>query len=463
MDQKKGNILVADDDEDILFSAELMLEDDFANIYTATSETAIFKQLERNDIDVLLLDMNFAKGATSGKQGLIILEKVLEKYPQISVVMSTSFGDIDLAVNAMQKGAKDFVTKPWNNIKLIEKLNKALHSHHPHESKLGKASEGVREKSAGSKLIYFSEAMSAVHNMAKKVATTESNILILGENGTGKGLLAEEIHHLSHRSKGPFVQIDLGALSESLFEAELFGHAKGAFTDAQVEKKGRIEEADGGTLFLDEIGNLPSILQAKMLSVIQNKRLIRLGETKERTIDFRLITATNMPLQEMIVPKEGSFAAFRSDLFFRINTVTIDLPPLRKRTADILPLAQYFLKLNGQMYQKKELHFTEAASQALVNHQWPGNIRELSHTVEQAVIFSDNGWVDVDDLHLPQRPSAQAIKTSNFQAENLSLEEMEQQAILQLLKKHQGNITKVAKELGIGRTTLYRKMEKYGM
>ena len=463
MAQKKGNILVADDDKDILFSAELMLEDDFDTIYTAASERAIFKQLEQYEIDVLLLDMNFAKGATSGKQGLLILEKVLTQYSHTSVIMSTSFGDIELAVDAMQKGAKDFVTKPWNNVKLIEKLNKALQIDSLNKARIEKASNQLKVKSTNNKLIYASKAMHEVHNMVKKVAITDSNILILGENGTGKGLLAEEIHSLSNRSKGPFVQIDLGALSESLFEAELFGHAKGAFTDAQAEKKGRIEEADGGTLFLDEIGNLSPILQAKMLSVIQNKRIVRLGETKERAIDFRLITATNMPLQTMIVPKENGFSAFRSDLFFRINTVTIDLPPLRKRIADVLPLAQHFLIQYSQLYDKEGLQFTTFALEKLKSYHWPGNIRELAHTVEQAVIFSENESINDNDLQLSVSKEIQFNKVESLSSASYNLEEMEQQAIVQLLKKHQGNVTKVAKELGIGRTTLYRKMDKYGI
>jgi transcriptional regulator with PAS, ATPase and Fis domain len=309
-------------------------------------------------------------------------------------------------------------------------------------------------------MVYASQAMEQVHQMAIKVADTESNVLILGENGTGKGVLAAEIHKHSARSKGPFVQIDLGALSESLFEAELFGHAKGAFTDAQIEKKGRIEEADGGTLFLDEIGNLPLNLQSKMLTVVQSKKIVRIGETQERSVDFRLITATNMPLQQMMEFKDGSLPAFRSDLFFRINTVQVEVPPLRKRPEDIAPLAAYFIsKLS---HNKKIANYTlsEEAITQLKKHTWPGNIRELSHVIEQAMIFCDDSLILAKDLNLPNQ---KANTNSTVHAHNMNLEEIEKQAILQLLKKHNGNMTKVAKELGIGRTTLYRKIEKYGI
>lgn len=454
MNTNRGNILIADDDKDILFTATLILEDDFNTLYTAINEKAIYSMLEKKQVDILLLDMNFSKGATSGKQGLLILEKVLERFPEIAVVMSTSFGDIDLAVNAMQKGAYDFVTKPWEPAKLIERLHRVL-------NKLDKKQEAPTSKKAkvGEKnqMVYVSEAMAQLHQMAKKVAVTESNVLILGENGTGKGVLAAEIHKHSVRKDGPFVQIDLGALSESLFEAELFGHAKGAFTDAQAEKKGRIEEANGGTLFLDEIGNLPLNLQAKMLTVVQNKKIVRIGETKERPVDFRLITATNLPLQQMMSFKDGKLPAFRSDLFFRINTVQIDIPPLRERPEDIEPIANYFLR-NSANKLDKGFCFSQEAINLLTNYTWPGNIRELSHVIENAIIFAEESVILPKDIKLTIRPSAE---TTAFKTSNMKLDEIEKQAIQQLLKKHQGNMTKVAKELGIGRTTLYRKMEKY--
>jgi len=456
MKKNQGNILIADDDKDILFTATLILEDDFNELYTASNEKNIFDFLEKREIDILLLDMNFSKGATSGKQGLLILEKVLEKYPEIAIVMSTSFGDIDLAVNAMQKGAYDFITKPWEPAKLIERLHRVL-------GKLDKRKEAPLSKKekvgVKNQMVYESEAMAQIHQMAKKVAVTESNVLILGENGTGKGVLATEIHKHSARKDGPFVQIDLGALSESLFEAELFGHAKGAFTDAQAEKKGRIEEANGGTLFLDEIGNLSLSLQAKMLTVVQNKKIVRIGETKERPVDFRLITATNMPLQEMMVFKDGNLPAFRSDLFFRINTVQIEIPPLRERPEDIHSLANYFLK-NSTHAVGKSFTLSKEALNKLTNYSWPGNIRELSHVIENAIIFAEKSVILPKDIKVSVLPKTES---ASLQTDNMKLDEIEKQAIQQLLKKHHGNMTKVAKELGIGRTTLYRKIEKYNI
>ena len=455
MQNTEGIILIADNDSDVLFTAELILEDDFAAIHTVQKPDAIFSFLEKNEVDVVLLDMNFTRGATSGKQGITILEQLKKLYPKVQVIMSTAYGDIDLAVNSMQKGACDFVLKPWEPAKLISRINRAL----ANKVETEEIKTTSKKSTSESKIVFQSKAMLDVIQLVNKVASTESSVLILGENGTGKGLLAKEIHRVSGRKNKPFVQIDLGALPTSLFETELFGHAKGAYTDAREMKKGMIELAHGGTLFLDEIGNLPPVLQAKLLTVVQNKKIVRVGEMEEREIDFRLISATNMPLEEMMEQKRDGMPAFRRDLFFRINTVEIVVPPLRKRKEDIPKLTTYFLQKLENKYNKTGLKLNEEAMKRLINHHWSGNIRELEQVLERAVILSENEEVDVESLRL--RSSSKLSKPSNN--ESLNLEEMEKQAIVKLIEKHKGNMTKVAKELGVGRTTLYRRMQKYGL
>ncbi|UZR93180.1 sigma-54-dependent transcriptional regulator [Chondrinema litorale] len=456
MQDTEGIILVVDNDSDVLFTASLILEDDFAEVHTVQKSEAAFSFLGKNDVDVVLLDMNFTKGATSGKQGLSLLEQIKEIYPEVQVIMCTAFGDIDLAVSSMQKGACDFVMKPWEPVKLISRINKAL----ANKQKLEVAQiEEVSETETQSRLVFLSTAMQEIMKLVEKVAATESSVLILGENGTGKGLLAKEIHRLSQRTHKPFVQIDLGSLPASLFEAELFGHAKGAYTDAGEMKKGMIEMADGGTLFLDEIGNLPPMLQAKLLTVVQSKRIVRIGEMEERSIDFRLISATNMPLEEMMEQSRDGMPAFRRDLFFRINTVEIVLPPLRERVEDIPLLTSHILQKLENKYAKKELKLSQEASISLKKHSWPGNIRELEQVLERAVILSDSEVIEAEALKL--RGIHQSSNTNTL--ESLNLEEMEKQAIVKLIDKHKGNMTKVAKELGVGRTTLYRRLQKYGL
>ncbi|MBT29471.1 MAG: sigma-54-dependent Fis family transcriptional regulator [Thalassobius sp.] len=455
MQDTEGIILVVDNDSDVLFTASLILEDDFAEVHTVQKSDAVFSFLGKNEVDVILLDMNFSKGATSGKQGLNLLEQIKQKHPAVQVIMSTAYGDIDLAVSSMQKGACDFVMKPWEPAKLISRINKALANKPQLETEQLEEDKPATQ----SKLVFQSKAMQDIMKLVEKVAATESSVLILGENGTGKGLLAKEIHRLSQRNKKPFVQIDLGSLPASLFEAELFGHAKGAYTDAREMKKGMIEMADGGTLFLDEIGNLSPMLQAKLLTVVQSKRIVRIGEMEERAIDFRLISATNMPLEEMMEQSRDGMPAFRRDLFFRINTVEILLPPLRERVEDIPLLTSHILQKLEHKYAKKELKLSQEASTSLKKHSWPGNIRELEQVLERAVILSDSEVIEAEALKL--RGIHQSPNTNT--SESLNLEEMEKQAIVKLIDKHKGNMTKVAKELGVGRTTLYRRLQKYDL
>ncbi len=454
MTKQSGNILILDDDEHILLTTKVVLKKHFNNVRVLSSPATLLNTLKQETFEVVLLDMNFSAGSTSGAEGLKLLKSILETSPDTYVILMTAYGDINLAVKAMKLGAMDFVVKPWDNDKLVATVRAACKfSQSKQEIKTLKQRENILIETINQpaqEIIGESPAIQKLFDTMAKVAPTEADVLILGENGTGKELIAREIHNQSKRRDKTFVHVDLGSISESLFESELFGHEKGAFTDAREQRTGRFELADGGTLFLDEIGNLSLPLQAKLLSALQNRKIIRVGSSTHINVDIRLICATNRSLKEMVYQN-----IFREDLLFRINTVEIIAPPLRDREKDVIILARYFLKKFCKKYNKHKLKLSPPASRKLARYHWPGNIRELMHLVERGVIMSDGETLQADDFLLNHQPETAASEGS------LNLEDLEKSTIALALNKHNGNLSKTAKELGLGRTTLYRKMEKY--
>ena len=451
-----ATVLVIDDDEDILLSARLFLKQQFSQVITCKSPKEINVLLSRNEIDIILLDMNYQKGVSDGREGLYWLDHILSIDKDYVVILMTAYGNVELAVQAIKKGATDFILKPWENEKLFATLSSAskLRQSNKKVNKLEKIHSSLQKdlNRQFENIIGTSEPIKHLQNILVKVGPTDANVLILGENGTGKQVFAYELHKLSPRKNQVFMHVDLGSLNENLFESELFGYAKGAFTDAKEDKPGRFEMAEGGTIFLDEIGNLSLSLQSKLLSVIQNRTINRLGESKERKINVRLITATNMPLNEMVA--KGSF---RQDLLFRINTVELMLPSLSNRGDDIILLASHFLTSFSNKYHKNFLNINEKARSALLTYHWPGNIRELQHVIERAVIMSDGNEITTDDLQLsPQKFGANTIATNN-----LGLEEMEKLMVQKAIDKHKGNISRAAADLGLTRAALYRRIEKF--
>ena len=444
MRKKEAGILIVDDDEDILFSARVWLKKFFTEVITINSPNKIIVALQNHQIDVILLDMNFRRGFEDGKEGLYWLSEIKEIDKDVPVILMTAYGEVELAVEALKNGATDFILKPWNNEKLYASVNLAVDI--SRKNKKLSQWENLQENAENYELQTQSPKMQQAINTIKKVAATDANLLLLGENGTGKFVMAEYIHQNSNRKNEPFVHIDLGSISENLFEAELFGYAKGAFTDAKTDKAGKIENADGGTVFLDEIGNLTPQLQQKLLTLIQTKKLSRIGETKERFPDVRFIFATNADLKKMI-----SENTFREDLYFRINTVEVELPPLRERKEDIASLVEFFIKKYEKKYGKNNLKITNL--EEVQNYHFPGNIRELEHSVEREIILSENENIKLSLSHT----------ASEEQITSLNLEEMEEKMIKNALKKHKGNITLAAEALGLTRASLYRRMEKFGI
>ena len=453
-----ANILVIDDDDDILLSARLFLKQHFNQVLTCKSPREINVLLSKNEVDIILLDMNYQKGASDGREGLYWLEHILSIDKDYVVILMTAFGNVELAVQAIKKGATDFILKPWENEKLFATLSAAakLRQSNKKVKKLEKIHTSIQSDMARKfeHIVGSDDSVQQLQKTLVKVAPTDANVLILGENGTGKQVFAYELHKNSLRRKQIFMHVDLGSLNENLFESELFGYAKGAFTDAREDKPGRFEMADGGTIFLDEIGNLSLPLQAKLLSVLQNRTVTRLGESKERKIDVRLISATNMPLNEMVMK-----GTFRQDLLFRINTVELILPPLRQRGNDIILLAYHFLQSFGNKYHKNLKGIHAKAEQTLLNYSWPGNIRELQHVLERAVIMTDGFEITENDLQLsPQKFGNQAVMQTD-----MPLDEMEKMMVNKAIEKHKGNISRAAAELGLTRAALYRRIEKFGL
>lgn len=448
-----ARILVVDDNVQILESLRILLKEEFEAIDVLTSPSRINEMLWRNSYDVVMLDMNFALGETSGNEGFFWLNEIRKKDPLLPIILITAYGDIELAVRAIQEGASDFITKPWDPEKLLVTLKNAwrLRCSRQEVKKLQNRQKQLSEDLDREYriLVGKSEAMNKLMNTVDRVADTEASVLILGENGTGKEVIAREIHRRSDRSDQIFVGVDMGSLAESLFESEMFGHVKGAFTDAREDRMGRFEAADEGTLFLDEIANIPPSIQAKLLQVIQNRELMRVGDQQAIPIDIRLITATNRPLRLMV--NQGSF---REDLYYRLNTVTIELPPLRDRDEDIELLGRYFLEQYGLKYNKAGLKISKRAIQRLRDYAWPGNVRELKHTMERAVILCENMVLEPEDLRLYEDHLSATMPS-------FKLDEVEKHTILKVFEKCRGNHSKAAQMLNISRTTLYAKLKKY--
>ena len=453
--RNRGRILVVDDDKDILLTTRVVLKHSFEEILILQDPEKIPLIIQEKDPDVILLDMNFSQGANNGAEGVHWLKYIRENHPEIMVVMITAYGEVDLAVKAMKEGAFDFVMKPWENEKLLATVQASLKLSASQKEIIGlKTKQKVLEKNLDEpfkEIIGRSESMLEIFETIEKVGKTDANILILGENGTGKELVARAIHRNSDRNENVFINVDLGAIPESLFEAELFGVMKGSFTDAHEDKAGRFESAEGGTLFLDEIGNLSPQLQSKLLTAIQRKEISRIGSARTVPVDIRLICATNMPLHEMV-----KVSGFRQDLLYRINTVEIILPPMRERKEDIPELLDHFMKMYNKKYRKK-CRMSQDAIKKLIAYDYPGNIRELQHIIERAVIMNDTGSIKGNDISVSDNQMEGNIKRI------LNIEELEKNAIKEALKKNNGNLSKAAKELGLGRTTLYRKMEKYSL
>ena len=439
MNQEK-RILVIDDDFDILSAAKLILKRHFGHVEIEKNPQKIPYLLNQGEYDLILLDMNFSREENSGQEGFHWLDTILDKNKHQKVVLFTAYGDIEMAVRAIKLGASDFILKPWENQKLIETIQSILDVE-------------VNTHSDVNPIIGTCEEMKRIFAMVDQVAPTDANILILGENGTGKDLLAKEIHKKSQRSENIFVHADLGAVNENLFESELFGHVKGAFTDARDTRIGKFEMAHKGTLFLDEIGNLPLTLQKKLLFAVQNRKIVRVGSNTEIPFDIRLICATNAIIYEFVENEK-----FRQDLLFRINTIEITLPPLRDRDGDILLLADHFLKIYAKKYKRKIKSISSALQKKLLRYAWPGNIRELQHVIERAVIISKEDHLLAEDFEIRTTKIS-----SNLPITSYELDEVEKQLIIRTLKKYNGNITEASKEIGISRQALYRRIEKFNL
>lgn len=445
MKKTQATILIIDDQEDIVFAAKMLLKKHFETIITLNNPKNSIKLLSETTVDVVLLDMNYRIGYEDGKEGIYFLKEILLLSPHTKVILMTAFGHVETAVEALKLGAFDYILKPWDNTKLVEVVKNGI----------DQSRKAVKKQTITPPTHYFrgkSTSIVKAYDMAQKVAQTDANVLILGENGTGKYVLAHYIYQQSQRSDKIFVHVDLGSLHESIFESELFGYAKGAFTDAKTDTPGRFELAENGTIFLDEIGNIPLSLQAKLLQVIQTKTVTRLGESKPRKLNVRIITATNLDLKQEVKLKN-----FREDLFYRINTMQIVLPPLRERLEDKIPMAHFLLEKLSEKYGRENVTFSENSLQKIEKHAWNGNIREMENRIERAVILCENNIITPQDLDL------ELIDAFDLETDEVSLSEIEKISIEKVLEKHQFNITKSAEELGLSRASLYRRIEKYNI
>jgi two-component system response regulator HydG len=458
MKKNSGKILIVDDDADVLQAAVLLLKQ-HVELVRGEKNPALIPQLLKDEaFDVILLDMNFERDVSSGQEGFFWLEKILAADPQAVVILITAYGDVDLAVRAIKEGASDFVLKPWQNEKLLATVSTALQLR---SSRFEAENLRRRQQQLSADMdhpfhdfIGSSAALQGIFQTIAKVAATDANVLIIGENGTGKELVARALHRQSARANEIFMAVDMGGISETLFESELFGHVKGSFTDARSDRIGRIELASGGSLFLDEVGNLPLALQAKLLRVLETRQITRLGSNTPVQVDIRLICATNMPIADLVNRKQ-----FRQDLLYRINTVEIHLPPLRERFDDLKPLAAHFTNQACRKYQKAPKNISEAALKKIAAYHWPGNIRELKHALERAVILSDAPVLQPGDFSFSHKQES----AEELAFKDLNLEQAEEILIRRALSKYQGNISQAAKELGLTRAALYRRLEKYGL
>lgn len=458
MNKEIGNILIVDDDEDVLLAAKMLLKKHVHQVTIEKNPNKIPFLINNYSFDVILLDMNFSKDITSGKEGFYWLSQITERDPNAVVILITAFGDVEMAVRALKEGATDFVLKPWQNEKLLATISAAikLKKSYNEVDKLKKAKKQLQDDSNKpfKDILGESVAIKKVFDVIDKVAQTDANVLILGENGTGKELVARALHQKSLRKDNVFIGVDMGAITETLFESELFGHKKGSFTDAKEDRTGRFEAANTGSLFLDEMANLSLPLQSKLLTALQNRQITRIGTNKPISIDIRLICATNMPIYDMVKNNE-----FRQDLLYRINTVELHLPPLRERQEDIQLLADHFVEMYSKKYRKPTKTFSSNTIKRLQKYTWPGNVRELQHAIERAVIMSDGNTLSSEDFFfLTNNPQADDINVENY-----NLETVEKSVIQKAINKHNGNISKAAKELGLTRASLYRRLEKHGL
>jgi DNA-binding NtrC family response regulator len=453
----KGTLLIVDDNKSVISALEMMLQYEVEKIISISSPKRIYEVLSQNEIDIVLLDMNFQAGINSGNEGLFWMKEILKHDSNISVVMITAYGDVELAVRALREGAIDFILKPWDNKKLLATINAAWRLRSSRKEALLLKNDNQflkKEIKRGEEKIVLgaSPTMINVMNIVRKVAATDANVLITGENGTGKELVAREIHNQSNRSNELMVSVDMGSITETLFESEMFGHIKGAFTDAKDDRSGKFEIAQKGSLFLDEIGNLSMQSQAKLLSALQNRFIVRVGSNKQIPVDVRLICATNCLLPSRV--REG---LFREDLLYRINTIQIEVPPLRDRVDDIPVLAYHFIRSYCEKYSKPVKKISTQALEKLSNYQWPGNIRELQHSIEKAVILSDSSVLGTSDFSF--NTASKGVPGDD----NITLEEMEKKLISESIKRHDNNLSIVASKLGITRQTLYNKLKKYDL
>ncbi|MDR2057157.1 MAG: sigma-54 dependent transcriptional regulator [Dysgonamonadaceae bacterium] len=453
---KKGSILIIDDNKNVLTALQILLENYFGSVTLLSSPKQLHSLLKEITPDVVLLDMNFSAGINTGNEGLYWLSEIKKMDADIPVVLFTAYADIELAIKSLKQGASDFIIKPWDNAKLIASLQAAYSLRESRkEVKQLREKQLVlnRELNKEQDICWgVSESIQQLQRLMQKVAQTDANILITGENGTGKEVIAHEIQRLSSRNKEVLITVDMGAVSESLFESELFGHVKGSFTDAKTDRTGKFEAANGGTLFLDEIGNLSYSLQAKLLNVLQSRQIVKVGDNKPIPIDIRLICATNRNLQELV--RKGEF---REDLLYRINTIQMEIPPLRERKKDIPLLIAFFLAKYAKKYHKEKINLSSGAIDKLTAYHWPGNVRELQHTVEKAIILSDTNVLDTSDFYLNK------TNQIDIKFDNMTLEEVEKVLIQNALERNKDNLSAIAAELGITRPTLYSKIKKYNL
>ena len=462
MDEDGGRVVVVDDKPDVLTAIRLLLKDRVERVFTSRNPATLPQLLQEEKPHVILLDMNFTQDASSGREGMKWLRTIRAMDANVVIIMITAYGDIEKAVRAMKEGAADFITKPWDNERLISAVRNGIKLSRSRAAANARlpddAATALAEERDYAGIIGESEPMKQVFATIDKVAATDANVLVLGENGTGKELVARALHQLSQRSEGPFVAADLGALSKTLFESELFGHTKGAFTGADRDRTGHMQQAEGGTLFLDEIGNIALSQQAKLLTVLQRREVTPVGSSEPTPIDFRLISATNQPIYDMT--GDGSF---RQDLLYRINTVEINLPPLRERAGDIPRLARHFVSTFARKYSRPIERIEQAAIDRLQAYPWPGNVRELRHTMERAVIMSEGPSIGAGDLSFSTSPLESPDDELPVEADGLDLASIERAAVRKALSIHGGNISRAANDLGISRKSLYRRIEKYGL